>query len=295
MIHNNFYKLAGLLFLVRTKVKSQLRGYATPRPFPISEIDRAIDYDFAVVDKWLASLERYAGSSVMLHGKQVLELGPGADLGAGLYLLARGVASYNALDVNNLVESVPPAFYQRLFERLAERLPEIDITQLREQLLLTQQKRNERLNYVCRGDFDIAAAFPAHSIDLIFSQAAFEHFDDVAATIKQLSAVAKPGAILVAEVDLMTHSRWIREKDPNNIYRYSEALYKLFSFRGSPNRVRPYQYEQFLRANGWHDIRIFPDQTLPEDKLRTTRLNAHFEHERNQMDILTFIVCATKD
>ena len=53
--------------------------------------------------------------------------------------------------------------------------------------------RPSRLNYVIRKDFDILSAFGAGNRP-VFSQAAFEHFDDIDATISQLSSVCRPGA-----------------------------------------------------------------------------------------------------
>ena len=47
-------------------------------------------------------------------------------------------------------------------------------------------------------------------------------------------------AHLVAEIDLQTHTRWIRNVDPLNIYRYSGQLYGSFRFSdgdGAPARV----------------------------------------------------------
>ena len=69
-------------------------------------------------------------------------------------------------------------------------------------------------------DFNIVSAFGESTIDMVFSQAAFEHFDDIESTILQLNKVCKSGATFVAEINLKTHSRWIRDKDPDNIYRY---------------------------------------------------------------------------
>ena len=60
----------------------------------------------------------------------------------------------------------------------------------------------------------------------------------------------------------MTHSRWIREKDPLNIYRYSERIYGMFHFKGQPNRVRPHQYRRAFESNGWTNVSITPAQRI---------------------------------
>ena len=89
-------------------------------------------------------------------------------------------------------------------------------------------------------------------MDIVFSQAAFEHFDDVQRTIQELSAGCSSNAVAIISVDLQTHSRWIRDKDPNNIYRYPDWLYNKFYFKGTPNRVRPYEYKELFEKYGWH-------------------------------------------
>ena len=129
---------------------------------------------------------------------------------------------------------------------------------------------------------------------MVFSQAAFEHFDDINATIFQLSKVCRPGAILVAEIDLKTHSRWIRDKDPNNIYRYPNYLYNKFLFRGIPNRVRPFQYKETFERFGWSDISITPLTTCEQNRAYIGIDKAFVDHI-NQMDSLSIMLCARKD
>jgi SAM-dependent methyltransferase len=277
-------------------MKNLLAGYSTPRPFSARNYERAINYDIQVVDNWLSFLREYTGQLTGLECKEVLELGPGADLGVGLYLLAKGAGRYSAVDVNNLVKSVPGGFYECFFEYLKRIDPHINVNSLRHELRMTQTNTGNRLNYVIREDFDIEAIIDRGSIDLIFSQAAFEHFDDVEETIRKLSVVAKPDAILIAEIDLKTHSRWIRDQDPNNIYRFSESLYGCFAFRGLPNRLRPIDYQQILQMHGWENILVIPDQVLSEEKLQKTArfLATPYQAASCQMHILSCILCATK-
>ena len=143
-------------------------------------------------------------------------------------------------------------------------------------------------------DFNLVSSIGKSKIDLVFSQAAFEHFDDIKETIAQLNKVCKPGAVLVIEIDLQTHSRWIRDEDPNNIYRYSERLYNLFWFSGIPNRVRPIQYRKVFEDNGWTDIQIKPLSKLDSHNKSYSGMNKSFVHSENQMEYLSIIICARK-
>jgi SAM-dependent methyltransferase len=230
---NAFYFAAGIPFLALAKAKHVLKGYSTPKPFALSETERCIDYDMRVAGDLLGHLRAYGGS---VEGMNVLELGPGSDLGVGLYLMSAGAASYTAFDRNELAADVPEAFYERFRERLG--VP-IDMS---------------RVRYIARKDFDVAAALPPDSIDLVISNAAFEHFDDVATTVRQLAKVVRRGGKVITIIDLQTHSRWIRDKDPNNIYRYPRWFYRLFYAPGQPNRMRPADYRRAFEGAGWRNV-----------------------------------------
>ncbi|MFH1563365.1 MAG: hypothetical protein ABIF11_08130 [Nitrospirota bacterium] len=260
----------------------------------MTEVKKAIEYDFNIVNHWIKVLDEYSGSKSSLKGKTILELGPGADLGIGIIILMKEAKKYNALDINNLVEAVPEQFYEELFRYIKTiKDKKIDIDYLRSQLKLTQVRENDKLNYWVSKDFDISI-FAEEDIDLVFSQAAFEHFDNIEKTISQLKFL-KSGTILIAEVDLKTHTMWIRDLDPLNIYRYSDFIYNLFKFSGSPNRVRPFEYKEIFEKCGWTNIKIMPLTKLEEGYLQVNKsLNKRFQDKINQMDFLSIMICATK-
>lgn len=295
-IHNKLYKVAGALILILNKLRHDYSGYTTPRAFPMHQYGAATNYDIMVVDNWLSYLSKYSSGNLQINNNVVLELGPGADLGVGLYLLFKGASQYNALDVNNLVSNVPQEFYDHFFKLLnMNGRYNKEIIFLQSQLELTRKNKKDRLNYICRKDFSFSD-FENKSIDLVFSQAAFEHFDNVEETVCQLSRVAKSGTVLIAEIDLKTHSRWIRDKDPLNIYRYGQSFYKLCKFRGTPNRIRPFQYEQIFKKYGWKNIQSIPKTVLDNAYLKKVveSLDKSFKHVQNDMGLLSIIFCATK-
>lgn len=292
---NILLKLIGGIFIILNKIRHEIQGYQTPRAFSVNEIDRAVNYDFEVVNSWLKHLGAYINNSNYLFGKNILELGPGADLGVGLILLAKGAKKYNAVDVNNLVKNTPSELYSHLFDKIQQEIPVAKINFLTEQLSFTKQEKNDCLNYLCKKDFDLSI-LQEEKIDLVFSQAAFEHFNDIPKTISQISKIVNSGGILITEIDLKTHTRWLRDKDPNNIYRFSDYFYNLFKFLGSPNRMRPYQYKKILEQNGWENIQIIPLVSLIKEELNKTKnsLNKKFRDEQNQMEYLSIMLMATK-
>jgi hypothetical protein len=155
---NLFYYFAGILFLILAKVKNMLQGYSTPRPFPVSQIGEAVRYDLNVVENWLYFLGQYLNNKANLENQNILELGPGADLGIGLIVLMKGAKRYNALDVNDLARSAPSEFYAELFRVFESELGCLSekTAFLKDQLNQTIGKKDDRLNYICRDDFDIS-------------------------------------------------------------------------------------------------------------------------------------------
>lgn len=295
-INNLFYYWFGLALLFIVKIVHSLKGYYKPRAFKNTEFQKAIEYDFSVFNSWIKFLKSYSPNNADLKDKVVLELGPGAELGIGLIMLTQGAKKYNAIDINNLIYSCPKKFYTKLFDYIqTKKNSKVSIDFLQSQLELTLENKNDKLNYICNKNFDLSI-FKNEKIDLVFSHAAFEHFDDIEKTIIDLSKIIKPGGILISEIDLKTHTRWIRDWDPNNIYRYSNFIYNLFHFSGSPNRRRPYEYEKILKENGWGNIQIIPLTTLEKNYLIkiNSSFSKQFRDKINQMDYLTIMLCATK-
>ena len=290
-IQNIMLFLVGYILLILSKIKVIVGGYKDPRTFSASDIDRVIEYNFSVIDRWLAYLKKHSGDSD-ISGKQILELGPGSDLGIGITLLALGAKKYNACDVNPLLRQTPMKFYERLFKRLKE--DRYEVAEIENHLTLFVKNEESNLNYVVNPDFDLQKNFEEKSIDLVFSQAAFEHFDDVNDTISGLSWVSKKGASLVALVDLQAHSRWVRDKDPNNIYRFPKWLYRLAWYKGIPNRIRPFEYEKILASNGWGNINISSLKSEEGGDMVNRGLNKDFQGKENEMNILTIMITATK-
>lgn len=294
--NNRVNHLSGLAIMLMNKIRRSIVGYTSARGFDHEDVKRAINYDFRVIKRWLDYLEVYEKGAASIEGKSILELGPGADLGIGLTFLAAGAKQYNALDVHNLVEGTPQFFYDELFTQL-QKDPnhKVEVDTLRKQLDYTLKGENDRLNYRCSTKFDLTI-FEGQQIDLVVSNSAFQQFDNPEETIRQISELTPTGAKFVALIDLKTHPRWIKQRDPLNIYRYPDPLYNMLKFRGSQNRIRPRQFQVMLEAQGWKNVRIIPRIQLDHQYLTQVNNSLHqrFQSSDNQMEILTCVICATK-
>jgi SAM-dependent methyltransferase len=285
-----FYHIAGLILLFVVKVKHVIQGYKTPKSITMND-EESIRYDIHIADAWLDALVRYSDEG-RLRRADVLELGPGSDLGTGLYLISKGARTYCAIDAIDLAGSVPREFYEKLIDRISKLDVTCDSVATRQSLSQAIWGPEKRIDYVISDNFDVFASLKGRSFDIIVSNAASEHFDNIEQTFAEISALARKDAILVCCVDLMTHTRWLRQRDPNNIYRYPEWLYRLSRFRGIPNRVRPHQYKAILEGNGWKNVIVIPDLRL--HGFNTRHLAKRFRDPVNDMEVLTITICATK-
>ncbi|BCB21206.1 methyltransferase domain-containing protein [Bosea sp. ANAM02] len=244
----------GLGFLGLAWAKNKLKGYSTPNGVAKTDEEGQIAYLLDI----FAALRRFMPPGFDLRGRDVLELSPGASRGNGVLFLALGARSYHAIDVFDLAGAEDSSFYARLLERFPEGAP----ADRARALTLASGPGSREFGYAVGRDFDIPRLAEGRTFDLIVSCAAFEHYDDPASAITAMTQVARPGCEAVHIIDLQTHSRWIREHDPNNIYRYPEALYRLFAFPGQPNRQRPDAYIRSFEAEGWSDVRFMPSRTV---------------------------------
>jgi SAM-dependent methyltransferase len=292
-VRNRRHHLAGAALLAANALRHRVRGYRTPRPRPPADAEAAFRYDRAVVSGWLAHLTRYLHGPVPLPDAAALEIGPGTDLGTGLILLGEGLERYRAIDAHPLLRQAPRGLHAFLADRVAAQTG-CEPDRLRRAVdLLGSGDPEAPLGYVHDPRLDLAAFGPA-SFDFFFSHAVFEHIEDVEALIEGCSHTARPGALLVSEIDLQTHTRWIRDVDPLNIYRYTDAWYRACSFSGIPNRVRPDQYMEALVKRGWTDIRFFPRRVLPPDYVRAVEptLAPRFRGDLEHLGWLSVVLCA---
>jgi SAM-dependent methyltransferase len=292
--HNRLYHLVGLGFLALNSWRHRIRGYRTPRPWFSRDTGRILRYDRAVFSNWQRHLEDYLEFEFNLDGRTVLEIGPGTDLGTGLLWLAAGAESYVGVDAHTLVTGKT----RGLHEELARLIAGADATLL-ERLLdaVRRLHANEDgpLRYRVMAGFNLEK-LDLDGFDLVVSHSALEHVAKIERSIESLSKRVSDRAHLVAEIDLQTHTRWIRDHDPLNIYRYRNNTWRTFSFSGIPNRVRPDTYFEALEKHEWTDLRIYPQRVLPMDYVQRVEhtLDQQFRDDPEHMSWLSIVICASR-
>jgi len=250
--YNRFFLFAlGLSLRIINKVRRSIIGYTSPRPFSTQEIERSVQYVLNVVKNWENVLITYRGDQYPFRDKHVLELGPGPDLGTGLIILALGAKSYTAIDKNKLIYKTPKSFYDTLLDHLKE-FPgwfkaKVAVNNLQ------KGNFNEDFRYVWDPCFSLQK-LTSKKFNILVSQAVLEHVVNVRKIFQVLYHKLDSNAIMVHEVDLAAHTGLIRTLDPLNHLRYSDPIWNLLKFNGSPNRLRMTDYQKMLNQLGVEKI-----------------------------------------
>jgi len=241
--NQNFLFLMGLFLRIINKIRHSLIGYKTARTFSPDKVDQSVAYCLNVVKNWERALIDYTGSLNPFRNRSIIELGPGPDLGTGIIILALGAKSYTAVDKNKLINRTPQVFYNILLNYLKD-LPEYEKAKIAVDNIL-KQSFNENFCYIHDSIFDLESV-PDNKYDMLVSQAVLEHITDIDKVFNILFNKLKPNSIMVNEVDLGTHTALIRDLDPLNLLRYSDRVWNLLKFDGSPNRFRATDYRNIL-------------------------------------------------
>lgn len=291
---NRLHHLVGLGLLALNSWRHRIRGYRTPRPWFSRDAARILEYDRAVYSNWRRHLDDYLSFDLELADRTVIELGPGSDLGTGLLWLAAGVESYTGLDAHPLVTHRTRGTHQDL-ARLIAGADVVLLEKLLDAVGRLHSGEDGPLRYRVLDNFNLKK-LDLDGFDLVVSHSALEHVAKIDKTIEQLSSRVTDRAHFVAEIDLQTHTRWIRDHDPLNIYRYRRQTWRTFGFSGIPNRVRPDTYFGTLEKHGWTDLRIYPQRVLPMDYVQRVEpgLDQEFRGDPEHLSWLSIVVCASR-
>jgi SAM-dependent methyltransferase len=240
--------ITGLIILVINKIRKLVKPYAKPRPFSMNDLNRNIEYVLDVVDQWEYMAKLQTGQQNPFFNAAILEIGPGPDLGTGIILLSRGAKSYHAIDMFRLAAETPDKFYLQLFDKIKE-FPYV--SKARQSF---QQFSNGSLaeDFVYQQvNFPYLENLPTGKFDFVISQAVWEHISNPEIVLGNLIKAARKGAIFLNRVDLSTHSSYFKDIDPLNLLRYSDKIYDLLAFPGTPNRYRCSDYLHISRSLGF--------------------------------------------
>jgi SAM-dependent methyltransferase len=227
-------------------------------------ITKDVDYTLGTADIWMKYLP---GGAAFLKGKRVMEIGPGVNFGAILTLACYGA---EAVAVERFASpwnpDYHPKFYARLRERLAERGPAVDLTPL--DTIVTQSRYPRACISIHNCSLEELVGVPEASIDLVLSNAVFEHLYDLKSAFAHLAFITKPGGLGLHQVDFRDHRNLSRPLE--HLLFGDREFSRLFREKHSEcgNRYRPREMQHFLELAGF-DVKEFrPDINADEEYLQ---------------------------
>ncbi|GAH85029.1 unnamed protein product, partial [marine sediment metagenome] len=129
---------------------------------------------------------------------------------------------------------------------------------------------NEDFQYIWNPCFDLKG-LPFKKFDILVSQAVLEHLSDIRKTFDILYNKIVSSAIMVHEVGLGAHTGFIRNLDPLNHLRYSDLIWNLLRFDGSPNRIRMTEFRKIMIDLGFKKVRTKQIATLDKEYVKNSK------------------------
>jgi SAM-dependent methyltransferase len=157
-----------------------------------------------------------------VSGKDVIEIGPGGNVGVALSFLSAGAKSATCIDVVPWAQDTAlNALYAEISSIPAERvryLSPVDIT---------------------------ATPLADACADIIYSNACFEHFADPRSAIREIARLLRPGGVTSHQIDLRDHRDF---KYPLEFLRYGERTWKLMSSNRGDQLTNRWRLSDYLEC-----------------------------------------------
>ncbi|MBP2327248.1 2-polyprenyl-3-methyl-5-hydroxy-6-metoxy-1,4-benzoquinol methylase [Kibdelosporangium banguiense] len=198
----------------------------------------------------------------------VLEIGPGGNLGALVMYLAAGCDRGVALDLVPLVTD-----QQALYESLAP-----DASALLERI---EYRTGEPIEQPSLSD---------SSFDIVFSAACLEHVADPSAALRTIHRLLKPGGVTTHSIDLRDHRDFT---DPLAFLRHSERTWRAATSRRLvTNRWRASDWQRGFEAAGFVDVTVDAHEQVTITEAMRSQLHRSF-HSKDLTDLGTLIINVT--
>jgi SAM-dependent methyltransferase len=227
-------------------------------------LERDVKYALGSACTWIGFLP---GGEEFLKGKKVLEIGPGINFGPILTLACHGA---EVLVTDRFLTpwdpDYHPKFYSMLRKSLADRWPSIDLSPLDRVINQRQYPKESISAYTC--SLERLSGVADQSVDLVISNAVFEHLYDLKSAFSHLARITKPGGLGLHQIDFRDHRDFSRPLE-HLLLSDREFSRKFREKHGEfGNRFRPGEMRQFFELVGFKVREFKPDIYVEEEYLK---------------------------
>jgi len=214
-------------------------------------------------------LERTGLAASELAGKDILEVGPGDNLGVALCFIAKGARSVACIDAFDPRRDERKN--ARIYRLLIERLPAEERQRVADAVSFGEDAvRLDPARVACHYGCPVEKAgerLGSARFDLIVSRAVLEHVRDVGDAWDQMVALLRPQGAMCHKIDFRNHGLFERFH-PLFFLTVGDALWRLISFPDpSLNRERLPTYRRLAQAD-FESTRCFITHILEGEDLQ---------------------------
>jgi SAM-dependent methyltransferase len=258
--------------------------WSTANPLERPGVKEAVEFAIRSANLLLGWLPR---RGVFLARKAVLEVGPGQDFGFPLILIGLGA---NVILVDRYLaqwdENFHPIYYRALRKVVTKKLRGIRKRPIRE--VLKHRAHQARGLRAIQQGLESVDQIADGSIDISYSNAAFEHLAQVDKAIEQLGRITKPGGLGFHQIDLRDHRDFNR---PLEYLCLSEGEFSAVLEASSwscGNRLRYTEFFEMFEQAGF-DVRFKPNLLADDEYVRDVRTRAQAQYQAMPIDALRLV------
>lgn len=164
-------------------------------------LERDVRYAIQIADNWIMKLP---DGPAFLNGKVVMDVGPGINFGTALIFACYGAkVMVSDAYLSPWDEKYHPAFYSYLRDVLKKERPEMNLAPL-EKVISAGRYLPDMIGCYCVSLEDLSC-IPDESIDIIFSNAVFEHLYDPWKAFGHLKRITRANGLGFHQVDFRDH------------------------------------------------------------------------------------------
>ncbi len=210
-----------------------------------------------------------------LIGANILEIGPGDNLGLAVSLIGMGAKKVTCLD--KFTPKRNSKWEKLFYERLLENMPPNERRRAKEAIILKEKVsfRKRKIRYLQGKGIE---EFTEGQYDIIISHSVLEHVQNLEKTFENMDRLLSRGGLMVHSVDLRDHKMFTTlNLHPLTFLTFSDGLWEAMrSHSGRPNRKGIQTYRRLLSQQKYlYTIRILrvldrelkpPQQTLKKGR-----------------------------